>query len=222
MAGAQALREWLAHLDGAAVRVIGAPCIGRCEHAPAAVVGRHHDRPRHAGRRRSRRPRGNVRSQRPSNASISPLIARTAAIARSPRASPASAIVDAVIAELESSALRGLGGAGFPDRPQVEDRPRGARAAADGRQHRRGRARHVQGPLLPRARSASLPRRHADRRVGGRHRPHLRLSARRVRGVPRDPPQRARGARRRSAVLRCRRSICGAAPARTSAAKSRR
>src|SRR5450432_1502230 len=27
-------------MAGAGVRVIGAPCIGRCEHAPAAVVGR--------------------------------------------------------------------------------------------------------------------------------------------------------------------------------------
>jgi len=42
MAGADALRASLTTtLDGRDVRVIGAPCIGRCEHAPAAVVGRH-------------------------------------------------------------------------------------------------------------------------------------------------------------------------------------
>src|SRR5881396_1849032 len=40
MAGADELRTALAGLDAGAVRVIGAPCIGRCEHAPAAVVGR--------------------------------------------------------------------------------------------------------------------------------------------------------------------------------------
>ena len=81
---------------------------------------------------------------------------------------------------------------------------------------------HVQGSLLPRARSAPLPRRHADRRVGGRHRRHLHLPARRVRRVPRDARARDRGARSRSAVRACRRSTCGAARARTSAAKSRR
>src|SRR5512147_2600504 len=41
MAGAGALRAALAPLASREVRVIGAPCIGRCEHAPAAVVGRH-------------------------------------------------------------------------------------------------------------------------------------------------------------------------------------
>src|SRR4029077_17921636 len=40
MAGAQALRDALVARVGARVRVLGAPCIGRCEQAPAAVVGR--------------------------------------------------------------------------------------------------------------------------------------------------------------------------------------
>src|SRR2546423_14945790 len=40
MAGADALHHALEHACGAGVRVIGAPCIGRCEDAPAAVVGR--------------------------------------------------------------------------------------------------------------------------------------------------------------------------------------
>ena len=37
MAGADALRSALADGCAADVRVIGAPCIGRCEQAPAAV-----------------------------------------------------------------------------------------------------------------------------------------------------------------------------------------
>src|SRR5258705_8913855 len=41
MAGADRLREEIEKHAGSNVRVIGAPCIGRCEHAPAAVVGRH-------------------------------------------------------------------------------------------------------------------------------------------------------------------------------------
>src|SRR5437879_13241355 len=40
MAGADALMSELKRLDGRKLRVLGAPCIGRCEHAPAAVVGR--------------------------------------------------------------------------------------------------------------------------------------------------------------------------------------
>jgi formate dehydrogenase len=40
LAGAEALHAALAGACGSQVRVIGAPCIGRCEHAPAAVVGR--------------------------------------------------------------------------------------------------------------------------------------------------------------------------------------
>src|SRR5512143_1753964 len=40
MAGAEALRAALARDCGADVRVLSAPCIGRCAHAPAAVVGK--------------------------------------------------------------------------------------------------------------------------------------------------------------------------------------
>jgi formate dehydrogenase beta subunit len=40
MAGADALRAALLARGDANVRVLGAPCIGRCEQAPAAVVGR--------------------------------------------------------------------------------------------------------------------------------------------------------------------------------------
>src|SRR5437868_5763352 len=40
LAGADALHHALERACGAGIRVIGAPCIGRCEHAPAAVVGR--------------------------------------------------------------------------------------------------------------------------------------------------------------------------------------
>jgi NADH:ubiquinone oxidoreductase subunit F (NADH-binding)/NADH:ubiquinone oxidoreductase subunit E len=41
MAGAQELLAKLPGILGREVRVIGAPCIGRCEQAPAAVVGQH-------------------------------------------------------------------------------------------------------------------------------------------------------------------------------------
>ena len=41
LAGAEALLDRLPKLLGAGVRVLHAPCIGRCEQAPAAVVGQH-------------------------------------------------------------------------------------------------------------------------------------------------------------------------------------
>jgi NADH:ubiquinone oxidoreductase subunit F (NADH-binding) len=107
------LRAELAQLDAREVRVLGVPCIGRCEHAPAAVVGR-----------------------KTIDRASSPAIA-AAIRARSTDAEPPSYLgldgyrraggyqtlracvdgtrtVDSVIAELEQSALRGLGGAGFP------------------------------------------------------------------------------------------------------------
>ncbi len=37
--GGEALREMLAERLGPGVRVIGAPCLGRCQHAPATLVG---------------------------------------------------------------------------------------------------------------------------------------------------------------------------------------
>ena len=75
---------------------------------------------------------------------------------------------DDVIKAVSDAGLRGLGGAGFPDRPQMDAGARRAGAAAVRGQCRRGRARHLQGPVLPRARSAPLHRGHADRRLGGR------------------------------------------------------
>src|SRR6185312_16867313 len=41
MAGADAVRAALIRTGQTGVRVVAAPCIGRCEHAPAALVGRY-------------------------------------------------------------------------------------------------------------------------------------------------------------------------------------
>src|SRR5436309_9602778 len=41
IAGGERLLETAKRTFGPDVRVLPAPCIGRCEHAPAAVVGRH-------------------------------------------------------------------------------------------------------------------------------------------------------------------------------------
>ena len=113
MAGAQALRDALVAHGYADVRVLGAPCIGRCEQAPAAVVGRNPI----------------------DHATLPRILEAIAARAVEPPSPPyidlaayrrdggyrtlvdcvnGARDVESVIAELENSALRGLGGAGFP------------------------------------------------------------------------------------------------------------
>ena len=99
---------------GPGVRVIGAPCIGRCEHAPAAVVGRNPidratpeavmaaiagkaDRACRARVHRLRRVSRRGRLRAPTSPACT-----------------ASAPLDDVIKTMEDSSLRGLGGAGFP------------------------------------------------------------------------------------------------------------
>jgi formate dehydrogenase len=113
LAGADSLRAELAGLEGAGVRVIGAPCIGRCEHAPAAVVGRN---PIDAASAQAVAAAVKARRLEPELPQWIGLAEyRAAGGYRMLRALvEGERSVDAVIAELENSALRGLGGAGFP------------------------------------------------------------------------------------------------------------
>ncbi len=113
MAGAQDLLAKLPALLGRDIRVLAAPCIGRCEQAPAAVVG-----------------------QNPvPNATISAITEKVAAQAYKHEPDgflglteyqaaggyklleaclSAAQDVESVIKSMEDSGLRGLGGAGFP------------------------------------------------------------------------------------------------------------
>ncbi len=114
MAGAPALHAAIERLGLKDVRVIGAPCVGRCEEAPVAVVGRHA-----IGRASADAVADAVRERR-----LEPPIPPSAvACADYRRDGGYRTLVecvngerspDAVIAELEHSSLRGLGGAGFP------------------------------------------------------------------------------------------------------------
>jgi len=112
LAGAGALRAEIARRSGANVRVVGAPCIGRCEHAPAAVVGRH---PIDRATPDALESAIHARRVTPE---VLPYVGYTdyragggyrtlVACTRGERN------VDDVIAALEDSGLRGLGGAGF-------------------------------------------------------------------------------------------------------------
>ena len=113
MAGARDLLAQLPPLLGREVRVIAAPCIGRCEQAPAVVVG-----------------------QNPvPNASVEAVVAKVKANATQHEAQPFTDLaayqaaggysllqqcvsgakdVESVLKTMEDSSLRGLGGAGFP------------------------------------------------------------------------------------------------------------
>ena len=116
LAGARDLLARLPALLGAAVRVIAAPCVGRCEQAPVAVVG-----------------------QNPvAHASVDAVLTRVAAKATRHLPAPETGVidlaayqagggyallracvagertVDEVIQTLANAGLRGLGGAGFP------------------------------------------------------------------------------------------------------------
>jgi formate dehydrogenase len=113
MAGGDALREALSGLGDARVRVIGAPCIGRCEQAPAAVVGRNA-----IGNATVEDVVEAIRTRRVEAAL--PAAIDYAAYRRDGgyrtlvECVSGKRTADAVIAELEGSSLRGLGGAGFP------------------------------------------------------------------------------------------------------------
>jgi formate dehydrogenase len=113
MAGADALVAELARLDGRKLRVLGAPCIGRCEHAPAAVVGRNPIDSASAQKIIAAVEAGRIEAEPPAYIDLAAY--RRAGGYRTLSACLAGErTVDAVLAELENSALRGLGGAGFP------------------------------------------------------------------------------------------------------------
>jgi formate dehydrogenase beta subunit len=113
MAGADALVAALGRLDGRKLRVLRAPCIGRCEHAPAAVVGRNPIDSASAQTIIAAVEAGRIEAEPP--ASIDLAAYRRADGYRTLSACLAGErTVDAVLTELENSALRGLGGAGFP------------------------------------------------------------------------------------------------------------
>jgi formate dehydrogenase len=113
MAGGHALLDELKARCGDGVRVVGAPCIGRCQHAPAAVVGRNPiDAATVATVERAIAARA---TEAPVPACVDYAKYRADGGYATWRSCVDGArSVDAVIAELESSALRGLGGAGFP------------------------------------------------------------------------------------------------------------
>lgn len=118
LAGAGALLETLPALPallGNGVRVIPAPCVGRCEQAPAVQVGQ-----RAVARATPESVRACATNPDSSPAAPHPDFTDHAAYRAAGGYRLATAVAcgehdpEALIAQMESSGLRGLGGAGFP------------------------------------------------------------------------------------------------------------
>ena len=139
LAGAAALLARLPAILGAQVRVIPAPCVGRCEQAPVAVVGQNPVAQATAESVRSAVTAGKRRHRLASDrAAFDPVDFVAAARTPGPGSGIAPAYAgyavyrkgggyallaqclagrheaDALITKMEHSGLRGLGGAGFP------------------------------------------------------------------------------------------------------------
>ena len=113
MAGARDLLARLPALLGREVRVIAAPCVGRCESAPVAVV---HRKPVPCATLENVRAavrRGERFDDVTSHVGLAEYVAQGGyALLRDGHAGRRDA--ESVIAALEHAGLRGLGGAGFP------------------------------------------------------------------------------------------------------------
>jgi formate dehydrogenase len=113
LAGAKDLLERLPVLLGPDVRVLAAPCIGRCEQAPAVAVHQHPVAPASADAVAAAVAAGRT-THEPQGFIDRAAYERDGGYALLRRCVSGELSADAVIAALEDSGLRGLGGAGFP------------------------------------------------------------------------------------------------------------
>ena len=131
MAGARELLAKLPGVLGKDVRILYAPCVGRCETAPNAIVGQnplpHASVEQVAALVKAKavkHPAPGSRDSHPHRDIVSPAYAGYAAYRAKGGYALAKACVEGekkredVIAVMENSGLRGLGGAGFPAGPR--------------------------------------------------------------------------------------------------------
>ena len=113
MAGAAALLERLPSILGREVRVLHAPCIGRCEQAPAAVVGQN-PVPQATVEKIAAAVRAGAVQHRPEGYIGLAEYLAGGGYRLLNDCLAGQREVESVIATMEASGLRGLGGAGFP------------------------------------------------------------------------------------------------------------
>ena len=113
MAGAQALLEKLPGLVGPNVRVLAAPCIGRCAEAPAVCVGQHAFGHATAEKVVACIDKGGVKPVGPEAHRHADYVAQ-GGYKTWRECVDGKRDVESVIKTLEDAGLRGLGGAGFP------------------------------------------------------------------------------------------------------------
>jgi formate dehydrogenase beta subunit len=113
MAGARELLQRLPAILGREVRVIPAPCIGRCEQAPAVVVGQNPVPNATADKVLATVQAGEVRHEPEGYIDFS-VYEAAGGYSLLRQCVSGERDVESVIATMEASGLRGLGGAGFP------------------------------------------------------------------------------------------------------------
>ena len=113
LAGAQDLLARLPALLGQDVRVIAAPCIGRCEQAPAVAVGQHPVAPANCERVQAAVTTGQT-THLPQDFIDLAAYQADGGYRLLKQCIAGEHEVESVIATMEHSGLRGLGGAGFP------------------------------------------------------------------------------------------------------------
>ena len=113
MMGAQQLLAGLREELGEAVRVVRAPCMGRCDTAPVAEVGHRHVDHASVGSLAAAARNGEIHAEIPAYTTYEDYVADGGyGLLRDCLAGNRDR--DEIVATMENSGLRGLGGAGFP------------------------------------------------------------------------------------------------------------
>src|SRR6202048_1268255 len=111
--GAEKLLHELQTTAGPGIRVVRAPCVGRCDTAPAAEVGHHFVDPARVGSRVAAAKGGDTHAHLPDYVDYDAYVA-DGGYALLKRLHSGELTKEDLLKALDDASLRGLGGAGFP------------------------------------------------------------------------------------------------------------